>query len=397
MSGRAEDLNGTPLPPTRAPCSLPARTVPAAAIILSALLLIAACGQPDHAAPAAAATPAVTTKEAPAATPDAQHAAQLAQGKELYTRICAVCHGENGEGYKADAAPALNHPSYLGSVNDALLRDAIANGRNGSTMSAWSKERGGPLDAEGIDAVIAFMRSWYKGEKLKLDNRRGPGDPTHGNQLYLQHCARCHGARGIEGPNARIGDPAFLARAPIGFLRIAITEGRSGTPMEGFGQALGEQGVQDVIMFLRTLAATNAAPPPPPPVREQPLPLPRLPLNAKGKDPAGFVKHPGVTPLAVIASELKRGKRMAFLDARAPSDYLREHIKGAASVPYYDPAPYLDKLPKDTWLVAYCACPHAESQTLAQKLLDAGFEKVTVLDEGIGSWKAKGHPVQSAK
>jgi cytochrome c oxidase cbb3-type subunit 3/ubiquinol-cytochrome c reductase cytochrome c subunit len=101
-----------------------------------------------------------------------------------------------------------------------------------------------------------------------------------------------------------------------------------------------------------------------------------------------------VTPLDVIARELKAGKRMAFLDARAPSDYLREHIKGAASVPYYDPSPYLDKLPKDSWLVAYCACPHAESQTLAQKLMDAGFKKVTVLDEGIGSWKAKGHPVE---
>jgi hypothetical protein len=41
-------------------------------------------------------------------------------------------------------------------------------------------------------------------------------------------------------------------------------------------------------------------------------------------------------------------------------------------------------------------CPHAESQTLAQKLLDAGFSKVTVRDEGIGSWKAKGHAVETA-
>jgi rhodanese-related sulfurtransferase len=167
--------------------------------------------------------------------------------------------------------------------------------------------------------------------------------------------------------------------------------------MEGFGKLLGPQGVQDVIMHLRTFAMTNAPEPPPPPVKEQPLPLPPLPSSSKGKDPSGFLKHPGVTPLAVIARELKGGKRMAFLDARAPSDYLREHIKGAASVPYYDPAPYFDKLPKDIWLIAYCACPHAESKTLAQKLLDAGFSKVTVLDEGIGSWKAKGHPVASAK
>jgi mono/diheme cytochrome c family protein/rhodanese-related sulfurtransferase len=358
--------------------------------------MLAACGQPEQAPVQSSAKPAVAA-QVPVVAADPALTAKLAHGKELYTRICAVCHGLNGEGYKADAAPALNHPAYLGSVTDSLLRDAIANGRTGSTMSAWSKQRGGPLDDAGVAAVIAFMRSWYTGEKLKLDNTRGPGDPAHGGQLYAEHCTRCHGARGIEGPNARIGDPAFLARASNGFLRLAIADGRPPTPMEGFGKLLGPQGVQDVIMHLRTFAMTNAPEPPPPPVKEQPLPLPPLPSNSKGKDPSGFLKHPGVTPLAVIARELKAGKRMAFLDARAPSDYLREHIKGAASVPYYDPAPYFDKLPKDTWLIAYCACPHAESKTLAQKLLDAGFTKVTVLDEGIGSWKAKGHPVASAK
>lgn len=368
----------------------------AAAGIACALLVLAACSQPEQ-TPVQTSANAAAAAAVPATPLDPKLAAQLAQGKELYTRICAVCHGLNGEGYKADAAPALSHPSYLGSVSDALLREAIANGRTGSTMSAWSKERGGPLDGAAVNAVIAFMRSWYTGPKLVLDNTAGPGDAANGGQLYAQHCARCHGARGVEGPNARIGDPAFLARASNGFLRLAIRDGRPPTPMEGFGTRLGPEGVQDVIMHLRTLATINAPAPPPRPIPEQPLPLPPLPLNPKGKDPSGFLKHPGVTPLAVVARELKRGKRLAFLDARAPSDYLREHIQGAASVPYYDPTSYFDKLPKDTWLVAYCACPHAESQTLAQKLLDAGFSKVTVLDEGIGSWKAKGHPVEAAK
>ena len=72
---------------------------------------------------------------------------------------------------------------------------------------------------------------------------------------------------------------------------------------------------------------------------------------------------------------------MAFLDARAPSDYLVEHISGAVSVPFYDPEPYFAQLPKNAWLVCYCACPHAESGQLAQKLLAKGFTKVTVLDE----------------
>jgi mono/diheme cytochrome c family protein/rhodanese-related sulfurtransferase len=361
--------------------------------------LVVACSKPDKAEPQTAPTLGAAAKVAPQdeAAPAAKQATQLEHGQELYTRICSVCHGTNGEGYKADAAPALNHPGFLGSVSDALLRDAIANGREGSTMSAWSREHGGPLDAADINALIALLRSWYDGPKLKLDNRPKPGDPTNGGLLYAKHCVECHGASGTEGPNARIGDPSFLAYASMGFLRLAIRDGRPPTPMKGFGEVLGEQGVQDVIMHLRTLSVTNdkrrARKPPTP---EQPLPLPALPTNPKGKDPTGFVKHPETTPLDVVARELKRGRRMALLDARAPSDYLRQHIEGAASVPYYDPSPYFDKLPKDTWLVAYCACPHAESQTLAKKLLDAGFTKVTVLDEGIGAWKAKGHPVASA-
>ena len=50
---------------------------------------------------------------------------------------------------------------------------------------------------------------------------------------------------------------------------------------------------------------------------------------------------------------------------------------------------------KNVWLVSYCACPHAESMSLAQKLKDAGFTKVTVLDEGLGYWKSKNYGTHS--
>ena len=88
-------------------------------------------------------------------------------------------------------------------------------------------------------------------------------------------------------------------------------------------------------------------------------------------------------------AQLERGARMAILDARAPSDYTDEHIAGAVSVPFYDPEPYMNDLPKDAWLVCYCGCPHAESGQLAHKLVAKGFTKVTVLDEGLGYWARK--------
>ena len=102
-----------------------------------------------------------------------------------------------------------------------------------------------------------------------------------------------------------------------------------------------------------------------------------------------------MTPVAVVAREYDRKAKMVILDARAPSDYTTQHVAGAVSVPFYDPSPYLEKLPKNVWLVCYCGCPHAESGTLAAKLRAAGFEKVTVMDEGLWEWKDKGHPLKA--
>jgi len=122
-----------------------------------------------------------------------------------------------------------------------------------------------------------------------------------------------------------------------------------------------------------------------------------VPLNPRGPDPVGFKKTPETTPMETIHTQLQRGARMVLLDARAPSDYMNQHIAGAVSVPFYDPSPYIDKLPKNSWLVCYCACPHAESGQLAARLLEAGFKKVTVLDEGLGAWTQKKYPVSSGE
>jgi cytochrome c oxidase cbb3-type subunit 3/ubiquinol-cytochrome c reductase cytochrome c subunit len=321
---------------------------------------------------------------APARSPAAQ------QGADLYKRMCAVCHGASGEGYKADQAPAIAHPNFLGSASDAFLREGIANGRGGSTMSAWSVDHGGPLSHADVDAIIGFMRGWEERPRVVLDERPLMGDATRGTAIYARECARCHGVHGLGGPNVSIGNPDLLSTASDGFLRYATRSGRPGTLMQGFATQLGEQGVDDVIALLRTWQSGGASMRPPP-AQAPPIPLGPVPLNAKGPEPEGFRTFPLTTPADVIKKQLERGARMALLDARAPSDYLNDHIIGAVSVPFYAPEPYLKDLPKDAWLVCYCACPHAESGSLAGKLQQKGFTKVTVLDEGLGVWRNRNY------
>ena len=309
--------------------------------------------------------------------------------------MCAVCHGANGEGYKADQAPRLAQPDFEASVTDEYLREAIKNGRMGTTMSAWFKDRGGPLTREDIDEVVKFLRTWSKGRRPALDERAIAGDIARGENTFARECFRCHGVKGIGGPNLHIGNPQLLQTATNGFLRYAIKNGRPGTLMPSFVTTLGDAGIEDMTALLRSWA--SPPPPPPPPARPPPIPLGPVPLNPRGPDPVGFKATPATTPVEVVHTELQRGARMALLDARAPSDYMQEHIAGAVSVPFYDPSEYLAKLPKNSWIVCYCACPHAESGTLAGKLIAAGFKKVTVLDEGLGVWRGKKYPTHTGE
>jgi cytochrome c oxidase cbb3-type subunit 3/ubiquinol-cytochrome c reductase cytochrome c subunit len=312
--------------------------------------------------------------------------------------MCAVCHGRTGDGYAADQAPALANREFLASASDEYLHAAIANGRGGTTMSAWSNARGGPLAPADVDAVVSFLRSWEVAPRAILDERPKGGDVGRGAQAFDRECLRCHGKNGTGGPNVHIGGTELLASASNGFLRQAIRRGRAGTPMPPFEVALGDGSIEDIIELLRGWQARPSPFARPVAARTPPLPLGPVPLNPRGPEPDGFVAQgsgAGTTRVDAIKAQLDRGARMAILDARAPSDYMREHIAGAVSVPFYEPDPYFSALPRDAWLICYCACPHAESGQLAQKLVAKGFTKVTVLDEGLGVWRSRKYPTQS--
>ncbi len=316
------------------------------------------------------------------------------QGEQTFARMCAVCHGKGGEGYAADRAPSLDDPAFLESASADFIRKAIENGRSGSTMSAWSRSRGGPLHSTEIDSLIIAMRSWGTRQRATLDESPLSGDGTKGADLFARECASCHGERGVGGTYVQIGNAELLGSATNGFLRYAIRKGRASKGMPSFERKLGDASIDDVIAYLRSIQ--RAAPPQARPIaaKAPPIPLGPVPLNPKGPEPVGFNALPSMTSADVVKRELDRGAKMAILDARAPSDYTTEHIAGAVSVPFYNPEPYFPGLPRDTWLVCYCGCPHAESGTLARKLLAEGFTKVTIIDEGLGYWRSHHYPLE---
>jgi cytochrome c oxidase cbb3-type subunit 3/ubiquinol-cytochrome c reductase cytochrome c subunit len=79
-----------------------------------------------------------------------------------------------------------------------------------------------------------------------------------------------------------------------------------------------------------------------------------------------------------------------FVDARTPNDYEFGHIPGAVNVPYFEADQHAASMPKDKWLVAYCECPHAEADQVADAFEKSGLTMVRVIDEGLQGWKLIG-------
>lgn len=335
----------------------------------------------------ASASIAVVLAFAACGSSDDPPAASASDGAKLYADTCALCHGARGEGYAADQATALANPTFLATASDEYLRRSIARGRPGTTMSAWGKAKGGPYDDVQVRNLVALLRSWQTDPTIPFGTTTPPGDASKGAPTYAARCASCHGPNGTEGPHVRLGNAELLSIATDDFLRVAIDKGRPGTKMPAFPELAGAAG-SDVIAHVRSWAR---------PVSDDEIALPGtlgpIVQNPTGPEPA-FTVGQRFTPVDVVARELQRGAAMGFLDARAPSDYVAGHVAGAADVPFYQARDYLFALPKDRWLVCYCACPHAESGRLHDALAAVGFTKITILDEGVNVWAERGHPMR---
>jgi mono/diheme cytochrome c family protein/rhodanese-related sulfurtransferase len=358
--------------------------------LLIAAIVLAACQNGSATPP-----PPKPQPPAPAAAPVAS---PQDQGALLYSKLCSQCHGADAKGYKSDHAPSLINPTFLASATDDFLIKSIALGRPGTSMAGYSKQVGGPLDDAGIAAIAAWLRA--QGTPAQPLPAITGGDPAKGKALYAVNCQKCHGDATTRGEFVHLANPRFLDVATDSFIAYAIVHGRPGTPMEAFGTKLSDQEVANLVAHVRAFATPNAAPSPPqalpPPTGKEPLFI-----NPTGKPPTGFklTADPGKPPRYVSVDQVKKAldekRKLIIIDARPPSDWMRVHITGAVSIPYFD-MKRLDEIPKDAWIIAYCACPHHLSGIVVDELQKRGYPHALVLDEGILEWHRRGYPVVAA-
>jgi mono/diheme cytochrome c family protein len=204
---------------------------------------------------------------------------EITDFNQLYAQNCTGCHGVGG---RLGAARPLNDPLYLAFITDEALRQAIAKGRAGTSMPAFSEPAGGHLTDPQIQIVIIGMRTqWSRPDDFKgveiprygvgqtadtngssaatinaTSSKTVPiGDASRGATAYKTYCSSCHGTDGDGGSAGSIVDPNFLSLISDQGLRTTIVVGRADLGKPDWrgnvpGHPMSSQEIDDVVVWL---------------------------------------------------------------------------------------------------------------------------------------------------
>jgi mono/diheme cytochrome c family protein len=189
----------------------------------------------------------------------------------LYKNNCSACHGDHGQG---GAAIPLNNPVYLDWAGKKQILTVVENGVAGYQMPGFAAGSGGLLTGAQVDAIVNGMQShWAKpGSSAGAPGYQQPdsGDTAHGQAVFTQYCARCHGAQGDGNPAAGVTgsilNPTYLSLISKQGMRSIIVAGMPGEGMPDWkddvaGKPMTDADVTDVVAWLASHRVTNPGQP----------------------------------------------------------------------------------------------------------------------------------------
>ena len=213
---------------------------------------------------------------------------EFKEGKDLYDKYCAACHGEEGDGYGPLARSLYPKPrdfkkgqykirtNPTGSLpTDADLIHVISVGIHGTSMIPWDI-----LELDQIKAILPVLKSFSEAwQYRKPEPPVTLGREMHatqktiarGKELYEQkECWKCHGETGQgDGPSSYdLEDEWEIPIQAYDFTRegkykggatnrdiyLRFTTGMNGTPMPSFANELSDEDRWCMVHFVKSLA-----------------------------------------------------------------------------------------------------------------------------------------------
>jgi mono/diheme cytochrome c family protein len=220
------------------------------------------------------------------------------RGRIVYSKNCAVCHGERGDGQSRARNSMIppprdfTAPAARAELSEQRMLASVTHGRADTAMAGFERQ----LSRDDIRAVVKYIRAGFMaGADLEgisgISQARGyraapapaaapaplaavpaaapdmkapmpqglKGDIVKGGAFYMQNCATCHGSTGDgRGPRAY-----FIMPKPRNFLHpaarqqfnrpavyAAVADGKLGTEMPGWSKVLSAQEIADVSEFV---------------------------------------------------------------------------------------------------------------------------------------------------
>jgi mono/diheme cytochrome c family protein len=196
-------------------------------------------------------------------------AAETANGALIYAQHCVICHGDKGDGdtrvRRGLSAPPTNFTTVESRkelTRERMLR-SVSDGLPGTAMMAF----GSRLSHTEITAVVDYIRSTFMTGKA---NASLPPKIAEGEQLYVRHCAVCHGDEG----SGAVWTQSSLNPPPRNFtaalrdvltrerMITSVTYGRPGTAMMPFRSRLSAEQIATVVDYIRASFLGKAVKPP---------------------------------------------------------------------------------------------------------------------------------------
>jgi ubiquinol-cytochrome c reductase cytochrome c subunit len=179
------------------------------------------------------------------AADDTTESAAEAAGRELYSRSCITCHGENLEGVP-DRGPSL-----IG-VGEAAVYFQVHTGR----MPLVRQEADAPdkppvFSDEEIDQLMAYVQANGGGPTLPSGDLRD-GDLAEGGELFRLNCASCHNFVGQGGAlSSGKAAPSLMDSTDLE-MYTAMLSGPENMPVFGDNQLTSEE-KRSIINYVQTI------------------------------------------------------------------------------------------------------------------------------------------------